>query len=109
MDEALEIHEQFVGPVRPALDITSGLLLFAWVIPYGIALIIFLAAYFKFIIELPTRIQLQFVSAGCIYDAGAICFELLGGHYSALYGRKSLMYIVLSKGEEVFEMGGLGD
>ena len=58
MDEALEIHEQFGGPVRSALDITSGLLYFAWVIPYGFALFIFLAAYLKFITELPARTRL---------------------------------------------------
>jgi len=107
MDEALEIHEQFVEPVRSALDITSGPFFFAWVIPYGIALFIFLVAYLQFTIELPARTRLLFVSAGCIYVTGAIGFELLGGHHSALYGKENLMYIVLSTSEEVFEMGGI--
>ena len=97
----------WVEPVRSALDITSGLLFFAWVIPYGIALFIFLAAYLKFTIELPARTRLLFVSAGCIYVTGAIGFELLGGHHYALYGQENLMYIVLSTSEELFEMGGI--
>ncbi len=107
MDEALEIHEQFGGPVRSALDITSGLLYFAWVIPYGFASFIFLAAYLKFITELPARTRLLFVSAGCIYLTAAMGFELLGGRHSALYGQENLMYIVLSTSEELFEMGGI--
>ena len=107
MDEALEIHEQFVGPVRSALDITSGFFYFAWVIPYGVALFVFLAAYLKFLIELPARTRLLFGSAGCIYVTGALGFELLGGHQSALSGQDNLMYILLSTSEEVFEMGGI--
>lgn len=107
MDEALEIHEQFAGPVRSALDITSGLFYFAWVIPYGFALFVFLAAYLKFITELPARTRLLFVSAGGIYVTGAMGFELLGGHHSALHGQENLMYIVLSTSEELFEMGGI--
>jgi len=107
MDEALEIHEQFAGPVRSALDITSGPFYFAWVIPYGVALLIFLAAYLKFLIELPARTRLLFVSAGCIYVTGAIGFELLGGSHSALSGKENLMYVALSTSEEVFEMGGI--
>ena len=107
MDEALEIHEHFAGPVRSALDITSGFFYFAWVIPYGFALFILLAIYLKFLAKLPARIRLLFVSAGCIYVTGAIGFELLGGHHSALYGKENLMYIVFSTSEELFEMGGI--
>ena len=44
VDEIASIHEKLGGPVRELLG-TSGLLYFAWFIPYGIALLVFVAIY----------------------------------------------------------------
>ncbi|MEY8198009.1 MAG: hypothetical protein RPS47_02080, partial [Colwellia sp.] len=49
IDEISSIHENLIEPVRASLN-TSGLLYYAWVIPYGCALLVFLALYLKFII-----------------------------------------------------------
>jgi len=107
MDEAFEIHERFTQPVRTALS-TTGLFYFAWVIPYGILLVIFVSVYSRFLWRLPSRTRLLFVIAGGIYVTGAIGFELLGGRHTELHGDSAnLSYIFFSTAEEVFEMGGI--
>lgn len=44
IDEIASIHELLGKPVRESLG-TSGLLFYAWLIPYGIALIVFVVTY----------------------------------------------------------------
>ena len=40
LDEAAELHEMLIGPLRLMLD-PSGFFYLAWVIPYGIGLLVF--------------------------------------------------------------------
>jgi len=105
IDEWRTIHERLDGPVHDALD-TSGLLFFAWIIPYGIAVIILAMLYGRFIWGLPNRTRLLFVVAGSIFILGAIGFEALGGRHTELYGRTGA-YMVYSTIEEVLEMLGV--
>ncbi len=106
IDEIASIHERLGGPVRETLD-TSGLLYFAWVIPYGVALGIFVIAYLKFLIDLPRKTMVLFVASGSIFVLGAIGFELLGGRHFELYGRENIMYSVYYTCEEFLEMLGI--
>jgi len=106
IDEIASIHERFGAPVRESLN-TSGLLFFAWVIPYGIALMVFVIAYFKFLISLPKKIMTLFVVSGATFVAGAIGFELLGGRQFELYGKNNLIYSFLYTCEEFLEMLGI--
>ncbi|MDY6835879.1 MAG: hypothetical protein SVY53_13880 [Chloroflexota bacterium] len=105
IDEWRSIHERFDGPVRDALN-TSGLLFFAWIIPYGIAVSILALLYGRFVWSLPNRTRLLFVVAGSIFILGAIGFEALGGRHTELYGRTGA-YMVYSTIEEVLEMLGV--
>lgn len=106
IDEFAAIHERFVIPLQHALN-TSGILYFAWVIPYGLALIIFLLAYTKFIVRLPERTRFLFIIAGLIYIAGAFCFELIGGRYYEVHGESSITYFIMITIEECLEMTGI--
>ncbi|VAW21228.1 hypothetical protein MNBD_BACTEROID01-1645, partial [hydrothermal vent metagenome] len=54
-DEILSIHERLIAPVSELLN-TSGMLAFAWVIPYGVLLLVFVVAYSRFLIKLPRNI-----------------------------------------------------
>jgi hypothetical protein len=106
VDETISVHERLIVPIRTALD-TSGVLYFAWVIPYGIALAIFLIPTIKNLFTLPKRIRLMFVAAGTIYISGAIGMELIGGRHYELYGPKNHLYFLITSIEEILEMSGI--
>jgi len=106
IDEATVLHENLIVPVRETLD-TSGLLFYAWVIPYGIALLVFLAIYSKFLLNLVPRTRWLFILSGSIFVTGAIGFELLGGQHAEIHGRNNLMYTVFYTCEEFLEMSGI--
>ena len=106
MDEMFSIHERLLRPVRETLGV-SGLLYFAWVIPYGIALVVLIIAYSKFLFELPRNIMTLFLVSGAIFVSGAIGLELLGGRHAELYGINNLHFSILTTFEELLEMVGI--
>lgn len=105
MDETIELHER-LSPIFKAIFNTSGLLTYAWVIPYGVFLVIFMIAYFKFTMNLPSLTRKRFVLAGAIYVFGAVVVDMLGGHYRETYGN-GVVYHLYTTMEEVLEMGGI--
>ena len=107
-DEAFEVHEKLVSPVRTLLgDGNLGVFSFAWVIP-GIALVIVLAMFFlKFWLHLPTTARLTFLVAATLYLGGSIGFELIGGGYAELHGQDNLTYKMITTIEESLEMAGV--
>lgn len=106
IDETVMIHEHLTVPVRQLLN-TSGLFRYAWVIPYGIGLVMFVIIYLKFLISLPKTIMILFVVSGTTFVLGAMGFEMLGGWYHGLYGRENLAYSFIYTCEEFFEMLGV--
>jgi len=106
IDETASIHENLISPVRETLH-TSGVLYFAWVIPYGLALIIFVISYFKFLTQLPKRFMRLFILSGSTFVTGAIGFELLGGRQAEIYGRSDPTYALYYTCEEFLEMLGV--
>ena len=106
IDEISSIHERLTKLVRAFLD-TSGLLFSAWVIPYGLVVIIFVAAYLRFLIRLPKNIMFLFVLSGMIFVLGAIGLELLEGNHYELYGSADVTFAVFYTIEEFMEMLGI--
>jgi len=106
VDEFVSLHERLNSPVRESLN-TSGVLYFAWIIPYGVALIAFIIAYLKFLTELPRNIMILFVVSGAIYVSGAVGFEMVGGRQAELYGTDNLLYSFFYTCEEFLEMLGI--
>lgn len=106
IDEFAQIHEQTILPFRNSFN-TSGYLLFAWVIPYGIGLIVFVIAYLKFLIKLPRNIMFLFIISGAMYVIGALGFELLEAKHSEAYGFHNVYYSFLFTCEESLEMLGV--
>ena len=78
IDEIGSVHELLVEPVKSHFG-TSGMLFYAWVIPYGIALLCLAALYARFLLRLPRRTMFLFVSGGVVFVLGAIGLELFGG------------------------------
>ncbi len=105
MDEVVSGHEMSIEPLRSLLD-TGGLLYFAWIIPGGAFVVVFVLAYLRFLFSLPAETRRQFVVAGALYVLGALGLEILGGLQSDLYGESNLTYAAITTVEELLEMIG---
>ena len=106
IDDMLAFHEKLIDPVGEAFD-TSGLLLYAWVIPYGLAGLVFAAVYVPFLRRLPASTARRFVVAGAVFVLGALGMEMVGGAYFDRHGAENLTYVALQTVEEVLEMAGI--
>jgi len=102
MDEALMIHEMLNTKLTGSFD-TSGINDQAWIIPYGIGVIILGVIYIKFLRSLPRRTCRLMVSAACIFLMGAIGMEILG----EIIGDNAIIGNIISTVEETFEMSGI--
>jgi hypothetical protein len=107
LDEAAEIHDLFIEPLRSLLN-TGGLFYFAWVIPGGAFVAIFVLAYTRFLFYLPIRFRRLFIAAGAVYVLGALGMEMLGGLEIDLHhGKENLPYLAAETVEEFLEMSGV--
>jgi hypothetical protein len=106
MDESIGLHESLKSKVQIALN-TSESFHSAWVIPYSIALIIFLLVYVKFLFNLPVKTRILFLIAGSVYVSGAVGMELIREFYSKLYADNITFTIIIITIEELLEMTGI--
>ncbi len=106
IDEMTGLHERFIIPVQSLAGTTGGLLHYAWVIPYGIFLIILSILYFRFLLALPKKTRFLFILSAVIFVSGAIGFELFEGQLFFHEGR-NVTYAVLYTFEELFEKIGV--
>lgn len=104
-DEMIQIHEQLRAPME-ALFNTSGLLYFAWFIPYLAVTILIVIAYFKFMMRLPKRVLKLFIIAGILYVGGAVGMEMLGGWHAEIHTEYTFTYAMMYSFEELLEMSG---
>ena len=110
VDEAISLHELLIPPAREFFN-ASGAFAFAWVIPYGIALIIFLAFISAPLMRLPAVTRNGLVLAGALFVTGAIGFEMVeaGVKYSNFlpWMTESLAFSLCVLCEEILEMLGI--
>ena len=105
LDEMIQIHEQLRAPIEQLLG-TTGILYFAWFIPYLIFTFLVGIAYFKFIMGLPKHVLKLFILAAVLFLSGAVIVEAISGMYSEDYGEKTLAYALMYSFEELLEMCG---
>ena len=104
--EAVPVHEGLVKPVRDWLHV-GGLFYYAWVIPGGVLVIVFVLSYLRFVfVGLDSKFRWLFVSAGLIYVSGGLGVEMIGGLQADLHGTSNLTYSLLVTIEELLEMLG---
>ncbi|MBD0778825.1 hypothetical protein HPE56_13560 [Maribacter sp. ANRC-HE7] len=106
IDEMTSIHELLISTTKAQLNV-SGLFFFAWVIPYGIALLVLMVVYYKFIVGLPKRTVRLFVFSGIVFITGALIIEMPEGWVAENYGFYSPLFYILYTCEEFLEMLGL--
>jgi hypothetical protein len=107
-DEAFQVHERLIGPMRSLLgDGDLGVFYFAWVIP-GIALVAALALFFlRFLLQLPAPTKPAFFVAGALYVVGSVGMELLEGRHAEVHGLLNPTSVALATVEESLEMAAL--
>lgn len=106
LDDGAAIHENIIRPLRDALH-TSGVLYFAWVIPYGIFVIAVGVIYLRFLFSLPVRTRFLIISAGILFVGGALGFELIGGYWTERYGEQNVAYELITTCEQSLQMAGI--
>jgi hypothetical protein len=108
IDEAVALHED-LGDIMEDMKWVDakGFLYFAWVVPYGILLLIFAASYLKFVFALPRQTMILFVTAGTLFITGAVGIEVFSAREADLNDTDTLLYTVLYTIEELCEMIGI--
>ncbi|MCB0197563.1 MAG: hypothetical protein KDJ65_36795 [Anaerolineae bacterium] len=105
VDESSVLHNYLSAPLRKRG--ASGLLYNAWIIPVGIALLIFVLIYLKFLFQLPRKTMILFIVSGAIYVSGAMGIEMIGGLQKDTVGTGNIAYQFMTLFEEFFEMMGI--
>lgn len=105
IDEFTAVHESLVHPFR-ALFNASGVLYYAWVIPYFFLVLVVGALYLKFLLGLEKKTRNLFIVAGFLYVLGALGFELVDG-YLASQGVQDLRIYIAGTIEELLEKLGI--
>lgn len=105
IDEAVCLHELLTEPLRNSLQL-DGIFYYAWVIPYGIGVILIALVYFRFLLSLPNKIRQLFITAAATFVTGAMGMELLGGLFASKHGDQQLPYKLITTAEELLEMLG---
>jgi uncharacterized Tic20 family protein len=108
LDEGSSIHELVTMPMRSWLgDGLPGFLLFAWIVPALLVVLVLAFIYLRFFLALPRRTRKWLLISAGIYLLGALGMEMVGGQYADIYGIKNLTYNILVTIEETLEMTGI--
>jgi hypothetical protein len=106
IDESASLHERMSDPLREAIG-GGGILYFAYILPYGIAILLLTAVYAPFVLKLPSRTRVLFFTSAILYVIGALGMEAIGGsHYETMEVRDAA-YIWMITIEELLEIAGL--
>ena len=106
-DEALAIHERLIGPVRTHLH-TGGLLFFAWIVPYLVAVLALAMWAAPKFWRLGNRFRILFGLSAVVFLSGAVGMEMLGGrYYQDHHETVDLTYRLYQTMEESLEFLGL--
>lgn len=105
IDESTSLHERLIHPLRDGLGLT-GVLHFAWVLPYTILLVVFVIIYARFFFNLPRDTRWRLLFGGGVYVGGALGFEFVDGLWASRHGVDDGVYAVLVTIEESLELIG---
>jgi hypothetical protein len=106
LDETAQLHELSIQPLRDIFGAT-GFLHYAWIIPAGICVALFVLGYLSFLAKLPPRTRWLFLMAGALFVGGALGVEAVSGKHASLHGEQNLTYHLIITIEELLEMAGL--
>jgi hypothetical protein len=106
IDEFASLHEQLTEPLRRLLDIESGPLLWAWVVPAIVAVTVFVVVFLPFLGRLPRSTRRGLWTAGVLFVSGAIGMEMFAALFVSLQAT-DITYVLSATVEETLEMLGV--
>lgn len=106
VDDAADAHGQLSSVLHGHFQ-TTGLLLYAWIIPAVFMLVIFGLVFARFVWNLPADIRWRFVLAGVLFVISAVVFEAFEGRYDELHGTETMPYKIMVTIEETIEMAAI--
>lgn len=111
IDEIASLHEKLDALIHHYTP-TSGILHYAWVAPYGAAVVILAILLGPWFFRLSRRLQFLFALSGALYVGGALGVEIISGlYYSGMaetgVETKTLLGDALASIEELGEMTGV--
>lgn len=110
-DEYAYVHERLIIPMRELFDASAGILHFAWIIPYGVLVVLVGLLVGPVILRLPSHPRKWFVYSAIAYLSGALGCEAIGGWRLVSIGgesaRPEFVYEFITTVEESLEMIGL--
>ncbi|HLL46809.1 MAG TPA: hypothetical protein VK399_08860, partial [Longimicrobiaceae bacterium] len=106
VDEAAELHELLIEPLRGSLN-AGGLFHFAWVVPAIALLAVLGLAYARFLVHLPASTRRLFIMAAATFVGGAVGAEMVGGAWVESRGFHNLGSVLIWTVEESLEMLGI--
>lgn len=105
IDESVSIHEFFTGLLKRKFSL-SGYLYYAWVVPYGIGVLILAFTYIPFFLKLDLRMFKMMMLSGLVFLFGAIGLEMIAGK-AFEENSHDLLLMILYTIEELLEMLGV--
>jgi hypothetical protein len=107
LDESISIHERLIDPLRQALHAT-GVFYYAWIIPYGIGVVLLAIVAIPVFWRMQKRIRFYFGLSAVVYLFAAIGLEMISGQYLVMMNEnKDIVWILMVTLEESLEMVGL--
>lgn len=108
-DEAAQIHELMIRPMRELMpNAATGLLYWAWVMPGLIGVLVVALAYLRFTVRaLPADIRRQLITAAALFVGGAIGIEMFQAAHFEKHGQHNIAYATFVLFEETFELVGV--
>ena len=106
LDEALAIHED-ADLAQAVLDKSHFIYGDAWVFVGAAFAAIVAFSFRKFLLALPRQIRNGMLRAGAIYVGGAVGLEVVGSYFDSLWGKETLVRVVVITLEEGLEMLGV--
>jgi hypothetical protein len=106
VDEATQIHELLVEPLRSALGL-GGILYYSWVVLYGAVLLGLALAFLPRLLRLPPPVRRRVILAIAIYVGGALGMELPSGWVAESQGQEGSLFATLTTFEESLELAGV--
>jgi len=107
-DEAFEIHERFMKPMRKLIgEDDLGVFYFSWVIPALILVGCLGMLFWRFLATIRKTTRIRLLIAATLYLGGAIGVEMLGGWYVERNNQANVGYLLIVSLEEGLEMAGL--
>lgn len=107
MDEASQIHELLIVPIRLLLD-AGGVFRSAWVFPGLLAAVGVAILTGRLLRILDPDVRRLLVLGGALYLAGSIGLEMLGGAWADVHGTENAVYrMVFTSIEETLEGVGI--